>query len=228
MPPEPGPGAWLALAAASGLVSLDDTGWPQAMVSRPFVAATLGGWLSGDPGTGLAVGAIVELFLLPYHPLGGARCPDPGPASLVAGAAAAAGGPTLPALLPAALLGWVLSWAGEVTVRWHRRFAARLFGDAAARVREAKSVERRQLASAAADFLRGALLGAVWWVPATLAVRVGTGIVPESPDTPLLLAAAALGAAGAAVAGASASRRTSRIAAPAGAVLAAATLWLLA
>lgn len=229
MTPEPSLGAWLGLAALSGLVALDDTSWPQAMVSRPFVAATLGGWLAANAAVGLAVGALLEVLLLPHQPLGGARCPDPGPASLVAGAAgagaASSGAVALPVLL-AVLVGWGLAWAGEVTVRWQRGLAARLFGDAASEARRPEAVERRLFASAAADFVRGALLGAVWWVPAALVVRAGGAAVEGG--TGLLLAAAAIGAGGAGVAGASAPRKVARVAAPAGAALAAVCAWWLA
>lgn len=227
MAPDPSPALWLALFLLGGLVAADDTAWPQAMVSRPVVAAALGGWLAGDAAVGLAVGAVLELLLLPHLPLGGARCPDPGPASLVAGAAGAAAGPSVAVVLSAALLGWMLSWLGEVTVRWQRRLTGRLVGDAAEEVREPRALERRHLAGLATDFLRGGVLAAVCWVPATLAVRVSTTAVTVPADA-ALVAAFALGAAGAGVGAASASRAAVRVAAPAAAAVLAALVWWVA
>lgn len=224
--PEPTPTLWLGLSLLAGLVALDDTSWPQAMVSRPLVAASLGGWLVGDAAVGLAVGAVLELFLLPHRPLGGSRCPDPGPASLVAGSAGAAAGPGVGAVLAAALIGWALAWLGEVTVRWQRRLSRRLLEDAPENVREPRAVERWHRAGLVTDFVRGAALGALWWLPASLAVRFAALPAPGGASG-ALVAAGALGAAGAAVAGACASKATARFAAPAGAVLVAALAWWL-
>lgn len=76
-------GAWTALdAAAVG----------QFMVGRPLVAATLGGWVAGDPAAGMLAGALLEALHLAQVPAGGARLPDPGPGSVVAGGVAALAG----------------------------------------------------------------------------------------------------------------------------------------
>lgn len=227
MSPEPSAAVWVGLFLFAGFAGLDDTSWPQAMVSRPLVAGSLGGWLAGAAGVGLAVGAVLELLLLPYRPLGGARSPDPGPASLVAGAAGAASGPAAGPVLAAALLGWALSWLGEVTVRWQRRLSSRLLGDAPERVREPRAVERWHLTGLATDFLRGALLGVVWWLPATLLVRV-VAVGGPAPSAGVLAAAGTVGAAAVAVAGACSSRTSVRVAAPAVAVAVAAMVWWLA
>ena len=222
--PDPTLGGWLLMAALGGLVALDDAGWPQAMISRPLVAAALGGWLVGDAAAGIAVGAVLELLLLPHQPLGGARCPDPGPASVVAGSAAAAVGASPASVLTAALAGWTVAWAGTVTVRWSRALAARLVAGDTARFRDARSLERRHLASLAAGFARGAVLAAVWWIPVTLLVRAVPSPMAGAPAGPAL-AAAAVGLAAAGVAGSSAEKGVARVAAPLGAGIALLLTW---
>ena len=47
----------LPIAALGGLVGMDVVSFPQAMWSRPIVAATLAGALSGDARAGLLAGA---------------------------------------------------------------------------------------------------------------------------------------------------------------------------
>lgn len=171
------PGAWLGLAAAAGISGVDATSWPQAMVSRPLVAATVGGWLLGDPAAGFLVGALLELLTLRQLPFGGARSPDLGPASVVAGAAyagmGASGGPA--GLLGSALVGWGLGWIGAVTVGWLRRLSGRALRDSGELARRPAALERRQRLLAAADFVRGGILGAAFVVPGTVAVRLLAG-----------------------------------------------------
>lgn len=174
---ELGPGAWLALAAASGLAAADAAAWPQAMVSRPLVAATAGGWVLGDPGAGFQAGVVLELLTLRHLPFGGASSPDLGPASVVAGAAhagiGAAGGTA--ALLASVLVGWGLGWFGEVGVRGIRRLSGRALRDPEILSRRPVVLERRQRLLVAADFFRGAALGAAFVVPGLMAVRLLAG-----------------------------------------------------
>lgn len=171
------PGVWLGLAAAAGLTGVDAASWPQAMVSRPLVAATAGGWLLGDPAAGFLVGVLLELLTLRQLPFGGARSPDLGPASVVAGAACAGAGASggLAALLASALVGWGLGWVGEVTVGWLRRLSGWAFRETGELARHPVALERRQRLLAAVDFLRGAALGAAFVVPGMLVVRLLTG-----------------------------------------------------
>lgn len=190
------PGSWLVLAAAAGLAGVDAASWPQAMVSRPLVAATVGGWLLGDPAAGFLVGALLELLTLRQLPFGGARSPDLGPASVVAGAAyagtGASGGPA--GLLAAALVGWGLGWVGQVTVGWLRRLSGRALRDSGELARRPAVLERRQRLLAAADFVRGGALGAAFVVPGIVAVRLlagGTGGPAVGAVTAAALGAAA-------------------------------------
>lgn len=95
------------------VVALDLVTWPQAMLARPLVAGGIAGSLAGDVATGLALGAIFELFALDVLPVGATRYPDFGPATVAAVALAAgtswparAGLAVLLGLGLAALGGW--------------------------------------------------------------------------------------------------------------------------
>src|SRR5690606_39516372 len=83
MLPAPADALWLLLLG--GWMAVDGTSVGQFMVSRPLVAASLAGWIVGDPAAGLTVGVILELFHLAVLPVGAARYPEGGPAAVVAG-----------------------------------------------------------------------------------------------------------------------------------------------
>lgn len=171
--PEPGVWTWLIASLLGGLAAVDAASWPQSMVSRPLVSGTVGGALLGHPAAGLVAGAILELLSLRHLPFGAARYPDAGPAGLVAGAAfagAGQGGPV--ALAAAAAAGWALGWVGARTVRLQRNLNGRLVADAEALAAEPRRLERRQRLAVGLDFGRGALLTALFVVPAVLFVRV--------------------------------------------------------
>lgn len=75
--------AELAALVGWGLVvGLDVTTFPQVLLSRPLVAATVAGALLGDVGAGLQVGLVLELFALDVLPVGASRYPDFGPAAI--------------------------------------------------------------------------------------------------------------------------------------------------
>ena len=76
----------LPIALLGGLLGLDVVSFPQAMISRPLVAATIAGWLIGDSATGLLVGAALELIALDTLPFGASRYPEWGSAAVVGGA----------------------------------------------------------------------------------------------------------------------------------------------
>lgn len=170
--PELTPWTFAFAVLCGGLVGMDAVSWPQAMISRPLVAGTLGGALLGHPGPGLLVGAILEILSLRHPPFGAARYPDTGPAAIVAGAAYAASAGSVTALAASVGAGWVLGWVGARTVYllrgvngWLLRAEARL--DTAP-----LRLERRQRLSVGMDFGRGALLTAGLLVPTVLGVRV--------------------------------------------------------
>jgi mannose/fructose/N-acetylgalactosamine-specific phosphotransferase system component IIC len=84
----------LLLVLLGGLIALDGVAVGQFMLSRPLVAGLLAGTVAGDAASGAAVGAILEAYLLVVVPSGGARYPEPGPATVVAATAAVwVGGP---------------------------------------------------------------------------------------------------------------------------------------
>lgn len=188
-----GPSEWLALVLLGALVALDSVSWPQVMISRPLVAATLAGWIMGAPSAGFLCGAALELMAMLYAPFGAARYPEPGPASVVAGSAyAAAGASTVAPLAAALLLGWALARVGGWSVQLQRRVNERLLlgpSDLASRPRE---IEARHVLAMLADGLRGALLVGAFAVPAMLITGLSTLGVWEPAQTAYALAAIVL------------------------------------
>jgi len=143
------------LTLAGGVLALDGTSVGQFMVSRPLVAGAVAGWIVGDPGTGLLVGALLELYLLVSFPSGGARYPEGATATVVAVASASAV-PASGALPLGIAVGLVCGQLGGFTVSALRRLNDRL-------VPEPDGPRPERLAAAhvgaiALDGLRGALL----------------------------------------------------------------------
>ena len=105
----------LPIALLGGILGLDVVSFPQAMISRPLVAATLAGALVGDAISGLFVGAALELIALETLPFGATKYPEWGSAATVGGALFAthpsepAGAMTM-AVLAAVATGWVGGW----------------------------------------------------------------------------------------------------------------------
>jgi mannose/fructose/N-acetylgalactosamine-specific phosphotransferase system component IIC len=154
----------IPLALLGGVLGLDVVSFPQAMISRPIVAATLGGAFTGDPLNGLLIGAILELIALDTLPLGASRYPEWGSASVVGGALFAAHPPNAAGAMAIAVLGtlaaaWVGGWT-MVKLRWQNARWARRRRDAlAAGSRDA--VIGLQLLGLTADLLRAALFTAI-------------------------------------------------------------------
>jgi len=71
------------LALVGGLVIVDETAFLQVMISRPIVAGAIVGWVLGDINNGLFFGSIFELIYLDILPVGAARFPDSGLATVV-------------------------------------------------------------------------------------------------------------------------------------------------
>jgi mannose PTS system EIIC component len=63
-------------ALVSLVCGLDRTAAVQIMICRPIVAASLTGWLLGDPWLGLQIGLLLELLWLANLPVGAAIPPD--------------------------------------------------------------------------------------------------------------------------------------------------------
>lgn len=154
----------LPLALLGGALGLDVVCFPQMMISRPLVAATLAGAFVGDATTGILVGATLELIALATLPFGASRYPEWGSAAVVGGAIAAtlhmdrAG-----ALTIGVLAGLATAWVGGWTLVKLRQFNAWL----ARRKRPALDAGSRgavaglQIAGLTADFARAAMLTAV-------------------------------------------------------------------
>lgn len=151
---------WLALLG--GWVATDSTSFGQFMVSRPLVAATLAGWIVGDPLSGAAIGLVLEAFHLTVLPVGAARYSEGGPAAVVAGGAYALAGSAPGAMLMviAFALGW--EWVAGQSVHQLRHLNVRLAASEA--VVDVNRLQRSHLSATAVDFLRGVLLTLVGWV----------------------------------------------------------------
>jgi PTS system mannose-specific IIC component len=162
----PESGALLTIVGA--IVGLDFVSFPQAMFSRPLVAATLGGWVCGNITAGLLTGVLLECFALETMPFGASRYPEWGPASVAAGALAAVPGADLDTtyrMLPLAVLaGLAASVAGGQTLVWLRRFnlnvAGRYRDDVAAG--DATALAAVHWTGLALDFGRAGVLTAVF------------------------------------------------------------------
>lgn len=191
-----------AVALVGGVTGLDTVSFPQAMISRPIVAATLGGALVGAPGQGLLVGAVLELIALETLPVGASRYPEWGSASTVAGAIYGAAPPeTVGALMAGVFGALIVAWIGGWTMVKLRQRNATI----ARRHRAALDAGSRgavvgvQLSGLAADFARGALLAAATYaalVPVE-AILVRRWAISEHLTRSLLVATAAAVAVGA-------------------------------
>jgi len=156
--------ALLSLALLGGVLGMDTVSFPQAMLSRPLVAATLGGALIGSPEGGLFIGAALELIALETLPFGASRYPEWGSASVVGGALFAsvpehpAGAMTL-ALIASLATAWVGGWTMVKLRQRNAKWAARSRNalDAGAR----GTVIGLQLRGMTADLVRGAILTAI-------------------------------------------------------------------
>jgi PTS system mannose-specific IIC component len=118
----------LPIALLGALLGLDVVSFPQAMISRPIVAATLAGGFIGYPEAGLLIGVVLELIALDTLPFGASRYPEWGSAGVVGGALFAAQPPGMPGALPASLLAALLtaSISGWSMVALRRIIAGRL------------------------------------------------------------------------------------------------------
>jgi PTS system mannose-specific IIC component len=150
-----------SLAALGAVLGLDAVSFPQAMLSRPLVAATLGGAVVGDAYSGLLAGAALEFVALETLPVGASRYPEWGSASVVAGALIGAYGETSPGSLSVALFaaiatGWIGGWT-MVQMRSLNAVMARRLRPAI-NAGEPNAVVGLQFAGLFADFVRGGAL----------------------------------------------------------------------
>jgi PTS system mannose-specific IIC component len=150
-----------ALVLLGAVLGLDVVSFPQAQISRPLVAATIAGFLSGSAGAGLLIGAALELIALETLPFGASRYPEWGSAAVVGGALFAEHLDNVPGALTTAVLAalacaWVGGWS-MVVLRKLNAYWARLHLDALARGSQ-RTVVGLQIAGLTADLVRGGLL----------------------------------------------------------------------
>lgn len=151
----------LPIALLGALLGLDVVSFPQAMISRPIVAATLAGGLIGHPSAGLLIGVFLELIALDTLPFGASRYPEWGSAGVVGGALYSAQAPGMPGALPASMLAALLTasisgWSMVVL----RRFIARRLEKSRDRIEEGSrdALMSLHLSGMSMDLLRGALV----------------------------------------------------------------------
>jgi mannose/fructose/N-acetylgalactosamine-specific phosphotransferase system component IIC len=115
----------IALLWAWGTVAgLDLVSVPQFMVARPFIVAVVAGAILGDPLAGARIGVVLELFALEVLPVGAARYPDYGAATMGA-VLVAAGQPSVAGLGMGAATGLALAMLGGWTMPVLRRANSR-------------------------------------------------------------------------------------------------------
>ena len=154
----------LPLSMLGGLLGLDVVCFPQMMISRPLVGATIAGAFVGDTQTGLLVGATLELIALATLPFGASRYPEWGSAGVVGGAIAAAlhaepAGTVTVGVLATLATAWVGGWTLVKLRLWNAWLARRKRGALEHGSRGA--VVGLQLAGLTSDLVRAMLLTAV-------------------------------------------------------------------
>jgi PTS system mannose-specific IIC component len=162
---------WIFLGLIGGVVGLDATSFPQAMWSRPIVAATAAGLVFGRPMSGLLVGALLEIFSILILPFGAARYPESGTAAAASAAAYVVtdtGAPLDPWMLMLAVvfgLGW--EQVAGASVIFVRRLNGRLVALPPDGGYSDRQVTQRHLLAMTIDFVRGAwavLVGAIFGI----------------------------------------------------------------
>jgi PTS system mannose-specific IIC component len=153
----------LPLAMLGAVFGLDVVSFPQAMISRPLVAATAAALLLGDPVSGLLVGATLEMFALETLPFGASRYPEWGSAAVVGGGlfamqADASPGALTTAVLAALVAAWIGSWSMVQVRKLNARLARARHDDVASGSK--RVVEGLQVFGLTADLLRGGALTA--------------------------------------------------------------------
>lgn len=154
----------LPLALLGAVLGLDVVSFPQAMISRPLVAATAAAMLLGDPARGLLIGATLEMFALETLPFGASRYPEWGSAAVVGGGLFAASDAASPGALTVAVLAALASaWIGGWSMVQLRKLNAQLARQRheAVAAGSKRVVEGLQVFGLTADLARGGLLTVV-------------------------------------------------------------------
>ena len=182
----------LVLVGWGTLVGLDLVSVPQAMIARPIVAGPVAGALLGDLEAGLRLGVLFELFQYDILPVGAARYPEYGPATVAATAAAH--------LLPGAagvgfgaLVGLVTGMLGGVSLDVARRLTVRAVHRAAPAIEagDPRAIARVHAGGIVRDAARAALVTALGLALALGARTVLAHALPVAGALALAAAAAA-------------------------------------
>jgi mannose/fructose/N-acetylgalactosamine-specific phosphotransferase system component IIC len=185
----------LRLSLLGGLLGLDGTSVGQFMVSRPIVTGAIVGWALGEPTLGLAIGAMLELYLIVSFPTGGSRFPEGSTATVVA--VAAAGGVEAAGAVPLAIgVGLVWGQVGGASITRLRQLNSRLAPEPDDPSHGPRRIVAAHLGAIALDFLRGSVVTATGVWVGRLVVPALTHSWPLSPtaSTGLLLAGGAVSA----------------------------------
>ena len=169
----------LPLSMLGGILGLDVVCFPQMMISRPLVGATLAGAFVGDTITGLLVGVTLELIALATLPFGASRYPEWGSAAVVGGAIAAAlrvepAGTLTVGVLATLATAWVGGWTLVKLRQWNAWLAGRRRSGLEAGARG--TVIGLQLGGLTSDLLRAMALTAVAYALLFPVARAAVGL----------------------------------------------------
>jgi len=159
----------LPLMVWGTVVGLDLASMLQGLFNRPLVAGAVAGVILNDPMAGLRIGVALELFALDVLPVGAARYPDYG-AATIAAVALGAGQAWTAALGPSVLLGLLLAHFGGWTVVLHRRMTAWALSRAEPALHRGDPgvADRVHLFGLTADLVRSAALAGIGLLAASL------------------------------------------------------------
>jgi len=182
----------LVLLLWGTLVGLDLVSVPQIMIARPLVAGAGAGLILGDVQLGLRLGVVFELFQLDVLPVGAARYPEYGPATVAAVSAGhlltGAGG-----LAIGALVGLPVAMLGGLSLHLLRRLNARAVHRAAAQIEQGdpRTLVRVHVGGIVRDAVRAALVTGVGLAVAWVARVTIAGTLSERGFVALAVAATA-------------------------------------
>ncbi len=169
----------LPVALLGAVLGMDVVTFPQAMISRPIVAATVAGAFLGNAPAGLIMGALLELLALEMLPFGASRYPEWGSASVVGGALYASEFGDPPGALVVALLAALATamLSGKSMVWLRRLNATRATRQRADLERGSSSaVTGLQLFGLTGDLMRGFLV-------TLLAMLIFSALTPSIVDS---------------------------------------------
>lgn len=165
--------SWVTVSAFGGIVGVDATSFAQTMISRPLVAATITGVIMGRPAEALFLGSLLELFAIVILPVGAARYPESGTASVAATAAYMSSTPLLsPSVaLLAVLFSLVWEQVGGQSVVLTRRFNEKFVKFDPNEAAPERRFEWRHRAAIMLDFVRAFVVTVAGIAIGSLAIR---------------------------------------------------------